>query len=161
MSAATKTHPVPQTRADLSPGLWSHKVIFRHGHCDPAGIVYTPVFFDVFNQAIEAWFCECLNIRYYDLLGPRRTGLGYADVSATFFTPCRMGDEIEIFVSVVRIGGKSYQLRLFAMLADNEALRGNFTTVTTSLDTHRPIDIPQDIRAAITAYAATGTTADT
>jgi len=146
--------PVPISRADLARGLWSRKVTFRHGQCDPAGIVYTPEFFNVFNQAIEDWFCRGLGISYYETLGSRRVGLGYVNASATFFTPCKMGDEIEIFVTVARIGGKSYRLVLHAMSGDSEALRGCFTTVTTSLDTHRPIPIPTDIRDAMRAYSA-------
>ncbi|MCX7560591.1 thioesterase family protein [Sulfitobacter sp. F26204] len=132
---------------------WSRSVIFRHGQCDPAGIVYTPEFFNVFNQVIEAFFCERLGINYYDILGRRRTGLGYVQTSATFFTPCMMGEEVEVFVSVGRVGRKSYQLELCAMKGDTEALRGDFTIVTTSLETHQSIEIPHDIKDALLAYA--------
>jgi len=148
----TDTRPTPLTRAELPEGLWSHPITFRHGQCDPAGIVYTPKFFDVFNQAIEAWFCERLGLNYYDLLGPRRLGLGYAQASAVFFAPCRMGDQVDIFIRVEKIGTSSYSLTLHAMKGDTEALRGEYTTVTTSLDTMRPIPIPADIKDALTAY---------
>ncbi|MDK3018747.1 acyl-CoA thioesterase [Pseudodonghicola flavimaris] len=144
--------PRPMTRDQLPQGMWSHRVTFRHGQCDPAGIVYTPKFFDVFNQAIEAWFCDCLGLNYYELIGERRTGLGYVHASASFFSPCRMGDEVDIFVRVVKIGKSSYSLVLHAMLGEGEALRGDYTTVTTSLETHRPIPIPEDIKTALTAY---------
>jgi 4-hydroxybenzoyl-CoA thioesterase/acyl-CoA thioester hydrolase len=146
--------PVALSRNDLSAGLWSGKITFRHGQCDPAGIVYTPEFFNVFNQVIEDWFCSRLGINYYEVIGPRRTGIGYVNAAATFFAPCKMGDEVEIFVIVDKIGNKSYQLVLHAMLGDNEALRGYFTTVATSLDTHRPIPIPKDIREAMLEYSA-------
>ncbi len=150
----TSAHPVPMSRQDLSPGLFSYRVIFRHGQCDPAGIVYTPEFFNVFNWAVEDWFCTRLGIDYQDIVDSRRTGLGYVNASATFFSPCKMGESVDIFVVVERVGGKSYSLRLHAMKGDTEALRGYFTTVTTSLDTHRPVDIPQDIRDALTGYEA-------
>lgn len=146
-------HPTPLNATDLPKGLWSQSVTFRHGQCDPAGIVYTPEFFNVFNQVIEAWFCERLGIDYYEILGERRTGLGYVRANALFFTPCAMGDAVEIFVTVPRIGGKSYALTLHAMKSGQEALRGEFTTVTTSLDTHQSIAIPQDIKDALLKYA--------
>ncbi|PYB71841.1 MULTISPECIES: acyl-CoA thioesterase [Rhizobium] len=152
-TAAQKPEPI--TRADVPPHLWSAKFVFRHGQCDPAGIVYTPKFFDVFNQAIEAWFCECLGIDYYDILGPRRTGLGYGMAASTFFSPCMMGDEIEVFVTVKRIGAKSYTLVLHALKGDKEALRGEFVTVVTSLATHQSIEIPDDIREALIVYSHT------
>lgn len=137
----------------MPPSCWSFKVTIRHGHCDPAGIVYTPKFFDLFNHAIEGWFIEALGIDYYDVIGERRTGLGYVTASADFFTPCMMGDKLEIFVRVVRVGSKSYTLMLHAMKDGREALRGHFTTVTTALDHHKSIVIPADIRAAIVAYS--------
>ncbi|TNF19794.1 MAG: hypothetical protein EP318_13665 [Rhodobacteraceae bacterium] len=143
-------------RSDLPAHLWSRTVTFRHGQCDPAGIVYTPEFFNVFNQTIEAWFCECLGISYYDILGNRRTGLGYVSAGATFFAPCSMGEELDVFVAVTKVGGKSYGLTLHGMKSGREALRGAFTTVTTSLDTHQSIAIPQDIREALLKYADTG-----
>ncbi|MCX7565975.1 hypothetical protein OS189_06425 [Sulfitobacter sp. F26169L] len=150
---SANAHPVPIANADLPERLWCRTVIFRHGQCDPAGIVYTPEFFNVFNQVIEAWFCERLGINYYDVLGPRRTGLGYVRANATFFAPCTMGDEVDVFVSVPKVGGKSYSLTLHAMKGEKEMLRGEFTTVVTSLDSHRSIDIPQDIKDALLEYA--------
>lgn len=151
------THPVPKAKGDLPKAMWSHAVTFRHGQCDPAGIVYTPEFFNVFNQAIEAWFCECLGINYYDILGPRRTGLGYVQANATFFVPCTMGEEIEVFVSVTKVGRKSYELTLHAMKGELEALRGGFTVVVTSLDAHQSIEIPEDIKGALLSYAQSTT----
>lgn len=147
--------PLPITRSELSPHLWSTKIVFRHGQCDPAGIVYTPEFFDVFNQVIEKWFCEKLGVNYYEVLGSRKTGLGYAMAAATFFTPCAMGDEIEVFVDVARIGSKSYNLILHALKGDDEALRGQFVTVTTSLQAHQSTPIPEDIRQALIVYSET------
>lgn len=148
--------PAPITRQQLPPGLWSSKHTFRHGQCDPAGIVYTPEFFNVFNQVIEAWFCECLALSYYDILGRRRTGLGYVNAHADFFAPVKMGEEIEIFLRVVKIGRTSYALELNGMIGDTEAQRGRFTTVTTDLETHKSVEIPRDIRDALTHYGIAG-----
>lgn len=142
----------PLSAGELPSSCWSCKVTIRHGHCDPAGIVYTPKFFDLFNQAIEGWFIEALGIDYYHVIGERRTGLGYVTASAEFFAPCVMGDELEIVMRVVRVGTKSYTLMLHAMRDGSEALRGHFTTVTTSLDGHKSIPIPADIKDAIVAY---------
>ncbi|RGP35920.1 acyl-CoA thioesterase [Pseudotabrizicola alkalilacus] len=145
----------PLRKANLTrrpTNLWSAFTVFRHGQCDPAGIVYTPKFFDVFNQIIEKWFCECLNIDYYTVLGPRGIGLGYATASADFFIPCMMGEKIEVFLRVAKVGNKSYALTLHAMKGEDEALRGHFVTVTTSLETRQSIQIPDDIRQALVAY---------
>ncbi len=143
----------PLSHEELPPNLWSTEIVVRHGNCDPAGIVYTPEFFHFFNQAIEAWFCDCLGIDYYECLGPRGVGLGYAEASATFLAPCMMGEKLKIHVVVERVGTKSYSLILHALKDGAEALRGRFTTVTTSLDAHRAIEIPTDLKTALLNYA--------
>jgi len=144
--------PRPLTASDLAPQSWSTGIVIRHGDCDPAGIVYTPQFFDLFNQAIETWFCERLGIDYYDVIGPRRLGLGYAEAASIFFTPCMMGERLQIHVAVERVGSSSYTLVLHAMKDGHEALRGRFTTVVTCLKKHRPVEIPADIRTALANY---------
>jgi 4-hydroxybenzoyl-CoA thioesterase/acyl-CoA thioester hydrolase len=140
-------------RNDLSASQWSHTTRFHHGQCDPAGIVYTPEFFNVCNQAIEEWFVEELGLDYYDIIGRQKIGLGYATASATFFLPCRMGETVDIFVQVDRVGGRSYSLTLHGFRGDQEAFRGQFTTVVTSLEHHESIDIPGPLRSALVAYS--------
>jgi len=144
--------PVPLSRAALKPGLWSTPIKIRFGHCDPAGIVYTPRFFDIFNVAIEEWYGERLGISYYELIGPRRTGLGYVNAHGDFFQPVRMGETLDVAVDLERVGNASFALTLHAFLGDNEALRGRFTVVTTDLNQHRSKPIPDDLRAALLDY---------
>ena len=136
----------------MSSGCWGYKGVVRHGQCDPAGIAYTPHFFDLFNIAVEDWYSECLGINYYQIIGSRRIGLGYAQANANFFEPCFMGDELEICVMIKKIGNSSLSLILHVFKEEVEKLRGGFVTVATDLDTHKSIKIPQDILNALTLY---------
>ncbi len=146
--------PTPLAISDLERSPWSTTTTIRFGQCDPAGIVYTPNFFDIFNVVVEEWYGDALGIDYYDVIRNRRTGLGYVNALADFFLPCKMGDEIEVAVDVGRIGNTSFGLVLHAFVEGREALRGKFTVVTTSLESHRPIPIPEDLRQALIAYRA-------
>lgn len=145
--------PVPLALSELKRPLWSTRTTIRFGQCDPAGIVYTPNFFDIFNVAVEQWYGDALGIDYYDLIRNRRTGLGYVNAFADFFLPCRMGDELDIAVDVARIGNTSFGLILHAFREEHEALRGRLAVVTTSLVSHRPVPIPDDLRRALAAYS--------
>jgi 4-hydroxybenzoyl-CoA thioesterase/acyl-CoA thioester hydrolase len=157
MTSASQTtsidKPTPLVRSALNPGLWSTPFKIRFGHCDPAGIVYTPQFFNIFNVAIEEWYEASLGISYYELIGARRTGLGYVNAHADFFQPAMMGDVIEVAVHVERVGTSSFVLQLHAFKDEHEALRGRFTVVTTDLDAHRSVPIPTDLRDALLAYS--------
>jgi 4-hydroxybenzoyl-CoA thioesterase len=142
----------PIRAQDLSDSLWRTTVTIRFGECDPAGIVYTPAYFDIFNRVVERWHIECLGLDYYDIVGRRRIGLGYAHASGDFFTPGFMGDEPTAAVVLDRIGRASFALTLHIMKADDESARGHLVVVTTSLAEHKAIPIPADIRAALEAY---------
>src|SRR3954471_16634332 len=72
----------PLRLSELPDGVWRTRILVRFGSCDPAGIVYTPEYLNLFNGAVEDWYGEALGISYHELVGKRRTGLGYAHVSA-------------------------------------------------------------------------------
>lgn len=153
LQAVGDSRPSPLQVADLPDGLWSTSMRIRFGHCDPAGIVYTPRFFDIFNVVIEQWYEAALGLDYYEFIGDRRIGLGYVNAHADFFSPCMMGDTLDVAVAVERIGNSSFVLVLHAFKDGNEALRGHFTVVTTDLRKHRSTPIPKDLCAALLDYA--------
>lgn len=152
LSLTAAARPSPVRRGGLPLGTWSDQVTFRHGQCDPAGIVYTPNFFDVASRTLEQWFQARLGLDYYDIIGRRQIGLGYATATAAFFAPCQMGDVIEICVCLLRVGEKSYSLVLPGFRAGEEVFRVEFTTVTTRLGTHGAVAIPTDIAEALRGY---------
>ncbi len=144
--------PTPIRASELHPALWRSEVVIRFGDCDPAGIVYTPVYFHLFQNAVEEWHIDGLGLDYYAIVGARKTGLGYAHASADFFQPSFMGDSLSIAVVLDRIGNASYALTLHAMRGNDEVARGHLVIVTTSLVRHAAIAIPDDVRAALEAY---------
>jgi 4-hydroxybenzoyl-CoA thioesterase/acyl-CoA thioester hydrolase len=115
-------------------------------------MVYTPNYFDIFNGVIEDWYPGGLGLDYHLFMRDRRIGLGYAHVEADFFIPGFFGDVLDIAVRLDRIGGASFSLTLHGFKGEEEALRGEMVVVATSLDGHRPIALPEDLRAALTTY---------
>jgi len=140
--------------SELPTGVWRSRLPVRFGSCDPAGIVYTPEYFNLFNGLVEEWYGEALGISYYDLVGKRRTGLGYAHVAADFARPSSMGDVLDIAIIVRKIGRTSVTFTIHAFKDGVECLRATFVTVTTSLVDHKAIAVPDDLRRALTEYQA-------
>ena len=138
----------------LNPNLWRTTVKIRWGHCDPAGIVYTPNYFDIFNGVIEDWYPAALGLDYHAYMRDRRIGVGYAHASADFLVPGFMGDEMEVAVVLSKLGRASFTVTLHAMKGGHEALRGRLVVVCTDLDAHKAIPIPDDLRAALERYQA-------
>jgi acyl-CoA thioesterase FadM len=135
-------------------GVWRTRIAVRFGACDPAGIVYTPEYLNLFNGVIEDWYGEALGVSYHELVGKRRIGLGYAHVSADFAQPSLMGDVLEVAVMVQKIGRTSVTFTVHAFKDGVERVRSTFVTVTTSLTDHAPIVLPDDLRRALGFYQA-------
>jgi acyl-CoA thioesterase FadM len=138
--------------SELPSGVWRSRIAVRFGSCDPAGIVYTPEYLNLFNGVIEDWYSEALGLSYHELVGKRRTGLGYAHVSADFAQPSSMGDVLDVAVIVRQIGRTSVTFTVHAFKSGIECVRTTFVTVTTSLVDHKAIALPDDLRRALSAY---------
>lgn len=139
---------------DMAPSerAWRTTVSIRFSHCDPAGIVYFARYFDLLNGVVEDWFCQELKIDYHEMIGPRRIGLGYVSAKADFAKPSFMGDQLECAIVVHRIGRSSVTLHIQASRGSDPVLLAQLVIVTTSLETHRSIPLPDDLRAALESY---------
>jgi len=130
--------------------------LIRFSDCDPAGIVFYPQYFVMFNGLVEDWIEDSveggLGVGYRALVIDRRIGLPTVRLEADFRAVSRMGDRVALTLEVERLGGRSLTLALRCTGADQE-VRMNMrqVLVTTSLETHQAIDIPADLRAAIEA----------
>ena len=142
------------TLSEFPNGVWRTRIVVRFGSCDPAGIVYTPEYLNLFNGVIEEWYGAELGLPYHEMVGKRRTGLGYAHVSADFAKPSSMGDVLDVAVIVRKIGRSSVTLTIHAFKDDAECVRATFVTVTTSLVDHKAIVLPNDLRLALSSYQA-------
>lgn len=85
-----------------------HRV--RFGDCDSAGIVYFPRYFDWFHQAMETWFDQALGLPYSELILERELGLPCVHTEADYKAGCRLGEDIEVVLSVGRLGSSSIRL---------------------------------------------------
>ena len=134
---------------------WSKQERVRFGHCDPAGIVFYPRYFEMVNALIEDWFTQGLGVDYAELLGPRRVGVPTVSLNSEFKRISRMGDLLTQTVAVKRLGRTSVTLTIEFSGEEAEGaerdLRAAFeqVLVCTDLNTHKPQPFPADLRAAL------------
>jgi 4-hydroxybenzoyl-CoA thioesterase len=126
----------------------------RFAHCDPAGIVFFPQYLVMINNLVEDWVTDALGVPYAELLGRRRTGMPTVSLHCEFTAVSRMGDDVQLGLSVERLGGKSITLRIGCRCGDEQRMVIQQVLVFTSLDTHRAIDIPADLRSAIERFTS-------
>jgi len=138
--------------------IYERRERVRFGHCDPAGIVFYPRYFEMLNAVVEDWISEGLGVSYAELLGPRRVGLPTVSLKTDFKRVSRMGDELVQRIAIRRLGRSS--LTLDVEFAGPDGLRVTFeqVLVCTSLQTHRPQEFPADLRAALERAQGVSTT---
>jgi len=125
--------------------------LIRFSDCDPAGIVFYPQYFVMLNGLIEDWVNEGLGLSYHGLVAVRRIGLPTVKLEADFRAVSRMGDQVTLGLTVQRLGSRSMTLlvRCFEPATGELRMQMQQVLVTTSLETHRAVAIPDDMRAAI------------
>ncbi len=121
----------------------------RFSHCDPAGIVFYPQYFVLFVGLVEDWVTEGLGISYARLLSERRVGLPTVNMQCDFKAICRMGDEVSLGLQLQHVGRSSLRVRLDCRRGEQVCVTAVNTLVSTDLNTHRSIPLPDDLRTAL------------
>lgn len=125
------------------------KVLFKH--CDPAGIVFYPRFFEMINDTVESFFDEILGWPF-EAIHPE-AAVPTAAFNVAFKAPCRHGDQLDFTLTVQAIGRSSLSLRIEAVANRETRLQADQTLVHTG-STGRPAAWPSNIRKQIEALLA-------
>ena len=135
----------------VASGVFRRPRLIRFSDCDPAGIVFYPQYFVMLNGLVEDWVNEGLGLSYHGLVAQRRIGLPTVKLDVDFRAVSRMGDQVVLGLCVQRLGSRSMTLAVRCFGAQTGEVRMQMTQVivTTSLETHRSVAIPDDMRTAI------------
>jgi len=133
-------------------GAFTRSVRIRFSHCDPAGIVYFPHYFDMFNGLIEDWYKDALGHDYAELVMAERYGFPFVRIECDFKIPSRMGEVIDLTLLVERVGRSSLGIAIVCHRDGQERLRAHMVTAMMSLETRKAVPMPPPLREAIEAY---------
>ncbi|MEY1556147.1 acyl-CoA thioesterase [Yoonia sp. R2331] len=122
------------------------KVLFRH--CDPAGIVFYPRYFEMINDCVEAFFAK-LGFPFEDI--HKQSGVPTAQIETRFSAPSRHGDELLLTLAVARVGRSSLGLEIDAH-AGRECRFSCSSTLVYINETGRAAPWPADLKTAFTPY---------
>jgi 4-hydroxybenzoyl-CoA thioesterase len=132
----------------------SRQVEIEFGDCDPAGIVYFPNYFRMFDASTAYLFEAALGmkkiawIKRYGILG-----IPVVDTGARFVRPSRFGDVVTITTTVTEFRRSSFELVHQLFNADELAIEGRETRVWVARDPDDPDKIksravPDEVIAA-------------
>ncbi len=141
-------------------GVHRHRVQVFWGHCDPAGIVYFPRFFDMFHEAMETWFAACLGAPYDDVIVRRKIGFPSVHTEADFKKPTAFGEPVVVELRLEHLGRSSMRLAYRIVGGGGEEdVRGTGATVCAVMDLdpdsdrfRRSMPLPDDLRTAMQRF---------
>jgi 4-hydroxybenzoyl-CoA thioesterase len=128
--------------------------LVRFSHCDCAGIVYYPEFFDLQHAVMEDWFRDGVGRSLPDLIRKHRIGTPTVSIQCDFAKPLMIGDTLRWELRVLRAGRASVQLAYSGLKDGVEHLKIVQTIAFMDLDNQVAIPIPDELRPRIEAYLA-------
>jgi 4-hydroxybenzoyl-CoA thioesterase len=129
----------------ISAPFVSEKLIRFH-HCDPAGIVFYPQYFILFHELLEDWFNRGLGLNYAEFVSRERRGLPTAHIDCDFRIPSKIGDTVQMQLSVRRIGNSSIRLGVEVCAGAEVRVTANQVLVLISLEDGSVLPIPPALR---------------
>ncbi|MDE2150316.1 MAG: acyl-CoA thioesterase [Gammaproteobacteria bacterium] len=135
---------------------YQREVLVRFAHCDPAGIVFYPRYFEMINGVVEDWFEDALGTSFSGLLYHRGLGTPTVHFEVDFTARSMMGDRLTFFLTVERLGRSSFSLDIRVTGHGQERVRVKQTLLFTDAKAMRAQPIPDDLRARMEHYRAAG-----
>jgi 4-hydroxybenzoyl-CoA thioesterase len=130
--------------------IYTRQIRIEFNHCDPAGIVFYPRYFEMTNSVAENFFRDV--VRYpYEAMMANGQGVPTARIEVNFHAPSRLGEVLDWSLEIVRLGGSAIDLRVAAHGAGIHRLTADLTLVQVG-DRGRPTRWTDEVRARITAF---------
>ena len=123
------------------------------GHCDPAGIVWYPNFYEWFDAATHR-LAEHAGVGLHALRARGFLGLPLMQTGATYRRPVRFGEDVEVHSVVSGIEARSFRVEHRVMCAGELRLEGfevRFVGEPHPDDPKRlrAAEVPAELRAAL------------
>jgi len=120
----------------------------RFGHTDPAGIVFYPRYFEMVNEAIEEWF-DIMGFSFEGMHLKHKFGVPLVHIEADFYKPSRLGETLDFYLKVTRVGGASIGLEIRVLKGNEQRFITKAIMAYMDLQTEKSARIPDDLRTAL------------
>jgi acyl-CoA thioester hydrolase len=129
-----------------------HRLRVRFHECDPQGVVFNAHYFAYFDVALtEMWRAA---FGSYQSVVDQGTDVVVVEASATYRAPARFDEEIDVELTVARLGTTSMTTQT-AVRRDGQVLvEGRLVHVFVDPATMAKQTIPDHVRAGLERYAA-------
>ncbi len=122
-------------------------------HCDPAGIVFYPRYFEMVNSVVENFFADVVGRSFAQMHNGAANGVPAVAIETSFQRPSRLGDKVLFSLRVETIGGSS--LKVLVEGRGPDGLRLTVRMTVAWIDNMKAAPWPGDMREALERYRET------
>jgi 4-hydroxybenzoyl-CoA thioesterase len=130
---------------------YSRIIPIEFNHCDPAGIVFYPRYFEMTNSVMENFFADVLHYPFARITMEDHFGVPTVRLVCDFRAPSRLGDRVEFTLQQNRIGGASADFTITGRVGAEVRLTAELTLVWVNRQ-GRAEGWPAVIRDRMTAF---------
>ena len=123
----------------------------RFAHCDPAGIAYFPRCLELSDMAVEDWTEAFLGVPRAELHLERGLGLPTVELHTSFTAVSRLGDWLDISITVEEVGRTSVTLAINATCKGEPRFTMTSKQVLMDLRATRATAWPAELRERLAA----------
>lgn len=149
---------IPDSASDIHAGArtYTKEVLVRFSDCDPAGIVFYPKYFEMFNNLIEDWCRDVLKFTFNDIVVRRGWGLPAVHFEVDFSAPSSFGETLRAVLVLRSLGRSSIGVEITLHGSDG-VLRVKAKAVLVLIDRSigRAISFPGELREQLVGFAGT------
>lgn len=124
---------------------FQREIQIKFGHCDPAGWVFYPRYFEMISDFVEDWFEDGLKASAPGLMHHKGILTPSVHFTVDFPKPVRYGDRLTFGLWTMRIGRTSCELRIEGTLQEEVRIRAKQVLVFVDQKKRRPTPIPTEI----------------
>lgn len=137
--------------------FFEEKQTVRFQHCDPAGIVFYPRYYEMLNLTVERFFERQLGFSFNTLHRQFNVTVPTVRIETDFLEASYLEDVLQFQMTLDRIGRSSLGFQISCKCNEEERLRALITLVCIDYDAKKAAPWPTDIRTKLEAIIAAGT----
>ncbi len=129
---------------------YTREIQIEFNHCDPAGIVFYPRYFEMTNSVVENFFNDVVGRSFASMHRGADNGVPTVSLTAEFTAPSRLGDKVLFSLKIEKLGRSSVSLKIEGHMGAELRLRVALTLVW--IDGMKSAAWPDAMRARLVGY---------
>ncbi len=129
---------------------YARLIQIEFNHCDPAGIVFYPRYFEMTNSVIENFFADVVGRSFASMHRGAQNGVPTVRIETDFIAPSYLGDKVLFSLRIAKLGRSSITVVIDAHHEAEHRMRAVLTLVWTDQMASAPW--PADTRTRLIAY---------